>query len=300
VPKMDVSCDDKASSAAPDDVSKIQEGFATFDLGATATKKQEHQQKQQEKPQMTVQEQHEAKTKAQKKAEKKKMKKFLAHERQVIEKTISTIMNMAKIGPDGKPRDNLKDFAAFAKFERDGLSLMLEQFPKAQAEEDKLFPDKVVEFCLQLTEKNMRKLYKISGWDWKPSQKRNELSSGETRIIIAFEQQEDGAKTPVAFMHFRFEREDDELVLYVYEVQLEERLMRKGLGRHFMLLAELFARKTGMGWVSLTVLNANTAAKKFYAKLGYTLDETSPQADIFEESGTPYRILSRKMPAPKV
>ena len=82
---------------------------------------------------------------------------------------------------------------------------------------------------------------------------------------------------PVAFLSFRFVLDGPFEALYVYELQLEERAQRRGLGRHLMMTAELAARKLGMQVVLLTVLKANSGALAFYtAKMKYGVDEDSP------------------------
>lgn len=47
----------------------------------------------------------------------------------------------------------------------------------------------------------------------------------------------------VGFVHIRFVVEQNVPVLYVYELQLEKCVQRKGLGRFLMLFMELLARK---------------------------------------------------------
>ena len=43
--------------------------------------------------------------------------------------------------------------------------------------------------------------------------------------------QEGGERQPAAFVHYRWEEEDARPVLYCYDIQLEPRVQRKGLGR---------------------------------------------------------------------
>ena len=60
--------------------------------------------------------------------------------------------------------------------------------------------------------------------------------------------------------------------------------------RFMMQLLELIAWRRGMHACMLTVLDVNIAAKCAYAKLGYTIDPSSPN----EEDGLPgYSILSK-------
>lgn len=76
--------------------------------------------------------------------------------------------------------------------------------------------------------------------------------------------------------------------MYVYEIQLEARCQRKGLGKLLMLLMELVAAKLQMQAVVLTVMQANTAALTLYSRLGYARHPSSP-----DEDGPGYFILHK-------
>mmetsp|Transcript_5157 Transcript_5157/g.7861 ORF Transcript_5157/g.7861 Transcript_5157/m.7861 type:complete len:263 (+) Transcript_5157:59-847(+) len=187
------------------------------------------------------------------------------------------------------PRDVLVGFEPFAVYKRNGLDLGIEMFAR-----DNL-PQDVREFCFGLTETNMKDHYETSGWGWNPVKKKRELGAEEARILVAFDNANE--RQPVAFAHFRFLREDDALVLYVYELQVsQDKISRKGVGRHLMMIMELVARKYKMEWVMLTVLDCNKAASNFYKRIKYSVDETSPQFDAFDvHQDTPYQILSKKL-----
>ena len=141
--------------------------------------------------------------------------------------------------------------------------------------------------------------------------------------------QEGGERQPAAFVHFRWEEEDARPVLYCYDIQLEPRVRRKGLGgraphraaylwrffclsalvcragaeqkhpcakpcrRFLMKLLELAARQTGMDALMLTVMDANAGARAMYARLGYAQHDSSPATE--ERAG--YAILARRMGA---
>lgn len=103
---------------------------------------------------------------------------------------------------------------------------------------------------------------------------------------------------PVAYSHFRFdyEQEKSSNVLYMYELQVEERVRGKGIGRFFMQILELFAIKHGFPYVMLTVFPSNKNAMAFYQKLRYEVDPISPSKDlqyIVEGGDTSYEILSK-------
>lgn len=58
-------------------------------------------------------------------------------------------------------------------------------------------------------------------------------------------------------------------------------------------LSELIARKNGMEWVMLTVFTDNTDAMKFYERLGYEPDETSPCMQDDADGSSTYEIYSK-------
>ncbi|KAK3035776.1 hypothetical protein RJ639_033505 [Escallonia herrerae] len=68
----------------------------------------------------------------------------------------------------------------------------------------------------------------------------------------------------VGFVHYRFTTEEELPVLYVYELQLEPCVQRKGLGEFLMQLIELIAHKNRMDAVVLTVQKENMSALNFY------------------------------------
>lgn len=100
----------------------------------------------------------------------------------------------------------------------------------------------------------------------------------------------------VAFTHFRFLVEDFCTVLYCYELQVRKDKARRNLGKRLMTILELIGRKYQMEYLMLTVIIRNQGARNFYSRLGYAVDETSPQMDLDEDSeNVPYEILSKRL-----
>ena len=60
------------------------------------------------------------------------------------------------------------------------------------------------------TNKNLYLRYETCDWGWKDKDKREELTEDKARYLIVRDQE----KNPVAFVHFRFDIEIDEEVLY--------------------------------------------------------------------------------------
>ncbi|XP_010167003.2 N-alpha-acetyltransferase 40, partial [Antrostomus carolinensis] len=109
--------------------------------------------------------------------------------------------------------------------------------------------------------------YEQSEWGWKEREKREELWDDRAWYLIA---REPGAG-PVAFSHFRFDVECGDEVLYCYEVQLESRVRRRGLGKFLLQILQLVANSTQMKKVMLTVFKHNHGAYQFFREALHAL-----------------------------
>ncbi|KAL8269271.1 hypothetical protein Esti_006803 [Eimeria stiedai] len=102
-----------------------------------------------------------------------------------------------------------------------------------------------------LTKKNMQQLYDASNFmnvGWRDASKMEELASPEAFFWIVFSGSpatlEDAASSPlVAFLHFRFEVEECEPVVYLYELQTHAEYQSRSVGRRLLLMLELRLRK---------------------------------------------------------
>lgn len=72
-------------------------------------------------------------------------------------------------------------------------------------------------------------------------------------------------------------------------MQVEQSHQRKGLGAYMLGLLEKTAAQWHMEYTILTVLKNNPDAMKFYERLGFAVDESSPGKS--EEAA--YEILSK-------
>lgn len=191
-------------------------------------------------------------------------------------------------------------------------------------------PPKLCDACLDLFQRNMGSLYSSSAWGLNLDEKRKEFEHEDARFLIVRRQEEgEGGETQeeaegtlsalnegitngnddksndiVAFTHFRFESNDkdiplieQEVVLYVYEVQVSDIARRVGLGRRLMSIMELIAlKRMGIKKVMLTVFKANQIAMDFYLnRMKYDIDESSPShfAEDGGEDTVDYEILSK-------
>lgn len=74
-------------------------------------------------------------------------------------------------------------------------------------------------------------------------------------------------------------------------MQVDESSQRKGLGGFMMNALEDMAKYWGMEKIVLTILKNNDDAIKFYNRLGYAVDVSSPD----DEENAAYRILSKTL-----
>lgn len=153
----------------------------------------------------------------------------------------------------------------------------------------------VFQDLLALFEQNMGELYRNSSWGLDPSAKAAELRHDMARYLLV--------QTPtnhvVAFMHYRFEYDDDdqpkEVVLYVYEIQVDQRFQRRGLGKALMAISEQIAVQAEVAKVMLTVFTKNHDAMEFYKRLNYEIHSSSPS---MHKELADYEILSKSISRP--
>ncbi|ELT91870.1 hypothetical protein CAPTEDRAFT_94915, partial [Capitella teleta] len=153
--------------------------------------------------------------------------------------------------------DPLAVLAPFKKYERNGLNVNISCMRATS------MPDDLFEWCFKLVRDNMQSLYEQSDWGWEDEQKKAEMREDAAWFLIARENQNN---SPVACVHFRFDMDNDDHVVYCYEVQLIKSYRRKGLGKFLMQILELLAHKNGMCKVMLTAFKHNQNAQDFFMK----------------------------------
>ncbi|XP_077230565.1 uncharacterized protein LOC143863694 isoform X2 [Tasmannia lanceolata] len=205
-------------------------------------------------------------------------------------------------------KDHLASFPAFRQYDRNGLTLYLESGSGELL-------SSLMKQCIQnLLKVNMEGVY---GPDWATEErvKRREMIAPEARYIFVRESSsasinEISSRTEgktncshwmgdgnpiVGFVQYRFIVEEEIPVVYVYELQLDLCVQRRGLGKFLMQLIELIARKNHMGAVMLTVQKSNLSAMNFYiSKLRYTISTISPsRVDPLIGAEKSYEILCK-------
>ncbi|MCJ1322340.1 hypothetical protein MMC15_007688 [Xylographa vitiligo] len=128
--------------------------------------------------------------------------------------------------------------------------------------------------CFDLIASTSASTYAGSSTGWHPRRKRKEMRLPDLRFFLVKRTPD---SPPEGFLSFMLTYEDGEEVIYVYEVHFAEALRKRGLGRLLMGLVEEVGRKVGVEKAMLTVFVANRGARSFYERLGYDVDEFSPE-----------------------
>ena len=143
--------------------------------------------------------------------------------------------------------------------------------------------------CFSLIEETSREAYKASQRGWKPRAKYQEMREPDMKYVLVYKsnsiESSDAHNGPDlcpsdkafgGFMSFQLTTEPPDQVLYIYEIHLASYMRGIGLGHHLMLLAQKIAGDVGVAKTMLTVFTSNAKARKFYEKLGYRVDDISP------------------------
>lgn len=158
--------------------------------------------------------------------------------------------------------------------------------------------------CFSLVEESSKGDYSASKEGWKPAAKRREMRLLELKyLLVRSAEVSDGKETEKpgnieAFVSFMPTIEDEQEVLYVYEIHLAPTLRRSGLGRQLMMHVEGVAGKIGVEKVMLSCFTRNAIAKGFYEAIGYEKDEYSPLPRVLRdgrEVEEAYVILSKRV-----
>lgn len=174
-----------------------------------------------------------------------------------------------------------------------------------------------LEACLDLVELTSSQAYAVSGAGWSRAKKRKEMKLPDMKYLIVrgagrpTEKETnqsaaaDQANEPdtnradvLGFLSFMVTYEDGKEVIYCYEIHLAPAARGHGLGRLLMSRMEQIGRSVGLEKAMLTVFKSNDAARRFYQKGGYVVDEYSPQPRRLR-NGTvkefDYEILSKSL-----
>uniref|UniRef100_A0A182WHD3 N-alpha-acetyltransferase 40 n=1 Tax=Anopheles minimus TaxID=112268 RepID=A0A182WHD3_9DIPT len=176
------------------------------------------------------------------------------------------------------------EFLSFTCSQNDGTNLQLKLQCKRKAEMD----PKLLKWAFKLAERNVGPQYRACSLGWQPKIKQADLNKPWARYLVAMDL---ATKKPAAYTMFRFDLDYGRSVLYCYELQVEAEYQRKGLGAFMMKALEKMAQHFSLEHVVLTVLKNNDDGMRFYRRLGYKVDEMSPD----KEENAAYEIMSKPM-----
>ncbi|OQE38913.1 hypothetical protein PENCOP_c007G00821 [Penicillium coprophilum] len=192
-----------------------------------------------------------------------------------------------------------------------------------------------LEACLDLIEQTSSEAYIASSVGWSRTKKRKEMKlpdmkflilrgmsdhSSNSSVQVPKEKQSEivdnhapsppkegdepvassdtGSRNFLGFLSFMVTYEDGKEVVYCYEIHLSSAARGRGAGRLLMAQMEGIGRAVGLEKSMLTVFKSNETARRFYERLGYEVDEYSPQPRKLR-NGTikdvDYLILSKRL-----
>lgn len=157
------------------------------------------------------------------------------------------------------------------------------------------------EACFKLIEQTVANAYADSGMGWSATKKRREMRLPDMRYLILRRGKidRDGDRGQLlGFLSFMVTYEDGKEVNYCYEIHLAPEAQGLGLGRQLMIRYEEIGRRIGLEKAMLTVFKSNAKAMRFYERLGYVVDDFSPEPRTLR-NGTvkepEYLILSKPL-----
>ncbi|KAH0341618.1 hypothetical protein KCU81_g6165, partial [Aureobasidium melanogenum] len=153
--------------------------------------------------------------------------------------------------------------------------------------------------------------YSASSQGWDDKNKIDEMKDGDMRYLIVrlkdnqlpesekrWSKDADLDQSIIGFLSFMITQENEENVIYIYEIHISEHFRDCGLGRHLFSMAEYIGGATGMDKAMLTVFKRNVHARRWYDSRGYEVDEISPRPRKLRGGRSiepDYEILSKRL-----
>jgi len=178
--------------------------------------------------------------------------------------------------------DHLSILPMFKKFTKGGLELTIKSLKHA--------PSELESWIFESVKENMQSFYE-NGNGWSDEIKSDELFEDRSRYIIAF----DGEK-PVGFVHFRFELDTPDFLVYIYEIHINKEYRLKGIGKFMMQAIEFVGLKRGAEYVMVTLFKENLNGVGFFSSLHYVPHPSSPEMiDPEEAINSFYQIFYKSL-----
>jgi len=154
-----------------------------------------------------------------------------------------------------------------------------------------VFSEPIKYGIFSLLEVNMIEHYK-QAWGWDRERKWKEMFSPLSHYILV-QDNSYGDTDLVGFVHYQFTWDDEDEpefpVIFCYELQINDKFQKLGLGRLLMEMLLDLSKFWKMDKLMLTCFKSNTDAMRFYEHIGYRVDENSPSKWGHD---VPYEILS--------
>jgi len=211
----------------------------------------------------------------------------------------------------------LEKFELDKRIQLEQVEFLLESYKGSQ------LPLELRHFCFEIVEKHTRQeldcfnflstfrlthcySYESAGL-WSASGKKAELRSDAARFLLvrlcflyvrsvtfSIKVRSYPHMNLVCFVHYRFTIENQENVLYIYELHIVDGYQGLGIGKKLVQVLETIGVRTKMKKIMLTVFKRNVDAVRFYKeKLGFSLDASSPE--VFGDLECKYEILSKHL-----
>jgi len=170
----------------------------------------------------------------------------------------------------------LEKFELDKRIQLEQVEFLLESYKGSQ------LPLELRHFCFEIVEKHTRQeldcfnflstfrlthcySYESAGL-WSASGKKAELRSDAARFLLVRSYPH---MNLVCFVHYRFTIENQENVLYIYELHIVDGYQGLGIGKKLVQVLETIGVRTKMKKIMLTVFKRNVDAVRFYKeKLG--------------------------------
>lgn len=183
-------------------------------------------------------------------------------------------------------------------------------FRQVGAETTRPIP-KVPRTLFELTKHTSYSDYKASSQGWDDENKLGEMEDGDMRYLIVrlkdgqlpepkkrWSKDSDLDQSIIGFLSFMITQEEEENVVYIYEVHISEHFRDCGLGRHLFSMVESIGAATDMDKAMLTVFKSNVSARRWYDSRGYEVDTISPRPRKLRGGRSiepDYEILSKRL-----
>lgn len=158
--------------------------------------------------------------------------------------------------------DLLKNQIPFQKYNSRDLNVRISAYTKCPADYES--------WMFSLLVNDMKDIWS-QAYPWDEVEKRAALFESDSRYLIAV-----ADENPVGFLHFKFEQEDDNFVIVIYNIHIEEPYRRHGLGRFMVRAVEFIGRDLHVDEVLTMVYKANSDGLSFFSQLKYVEHSSSP------------------------